>query len=87
MILHVQSLFVINWIAAAGNTAGFPAIDEACCYFLLIQVAYHGVPKNAYAVFVEALRSHFITRGMVMPLEDQNPAGKYMYNGVCTCIV
>ena len=41
------------------------------------QVAYHGAPQNAYAVFVEALRSKLITKMMLIPeLEDKNPAGE-----------
>ena len=28
-------------------------------------------------MFVEAIQSHFIMQGKVMPLEEQNPAGKY----------
>ena len=41
-----------------------------------MQVAYHGAPENAYAVFVEALRSRLITKNMLIPeLEDKNPAG------------
>ena len=41
----------------------------------MAQIAYHGVPKNAYVVFVDALQSHYLTKGLVVPLEDQNPAG------------
>ena len=40
------------------------------------QVAYHGAPQNAYAVFVEALTSRLYTKNMAIPeIEDKNPAG------------
>ena len=43
----------------------------------LCQVAYHGAPQNAYAVFVEALQSKLITKMLLIPeLEDKNPAGE-----------
>ena len=40
------------------------------------KVAYHGVPKNAYAFFVEALMSSFLRKNLILPqIEEQNPAG------------
>ncbi|CAI8009436.1 ABC transporter G family member 8 [Geodia barretti] len=39
------------------------------------KVAYHGVPENAYEVFVDALQSAFLSQGVKIPLlEDHNPA-------------
>ena len=40
------------------------------------QVAYHGTPKKAYEVFVNALQSNLLSQGVPIPqLEDRNPAG------------
>jgi len=40
-------------------------------------VAYHGVPDKAYEVFVTALKSRYLEKGLIIPeLEDHNPAGK-----------
>ena len=51
--------------------------------FVLIQVAYQGVPEKAYEVFVRALHSSCLRQGFDIPqLEDHNPAGIYMYT-VC----
>ena len=41
------------------------------------KAAYHGVPKNAYAFFVEALMSSFLRKNLILPqIEEQNPAGQ-----------
>ena len=40
------------------------------------KIAYHGVPRKAYGVFVEALMSKFLGQGLLIPkIEEHNPAG------------
>ena len=55
----------------------FSSLFFICDKLFYQQVAYHGVPEKAYEVFVTALKTHCLKKGLVIPeLEDQNPAGQ-----------
>lgn len=66
-----------------------PEFDE----IFVLQVSYSDVPDKAYEVFVSALTSNYLKRGLVIPslVKVHNPAGNLMVSnditGICSIAI